>query len=76
MLVTLIKKDIARLCVNWRSLLILLAMPLCITGLVGTVFGPAARTGEMPRIKLAIVDEDVTYIVDEDVNYVDIETFE
>ena len=58
MIGTLIKKDLARLRVNWRSLLILLAMPLCITGLIGTVFGPAARNGEMPRIKLAIVNED------------------
>ncbi len=58
MLGTLIKKDLARLRVNWRGMLVLLAMPLCITGLVGTVFGPAARSGELPRIKLAIVNED------------------
>ena len=58
MLGTLIKKDLARLRVNWRNFLILLAMPMCITGLVGTAFGPAARSGDMPRIKLAIVNED------------------
>lgn len=58
MIATLIRKDLARLRVNWRGLLVLLAMPLCITGIVGTVFGPAARNGELPRIKLAIVNED------------------
>ena len=62
MIGTLIKKDLARLRVNWRNLLILLAMPLCITGLVGTVFGPAARSGEMPRIKMAIVNEDENFV--------------
>lgn len=55
---TLIKKDIARLRVNWRNMLVLLAMPLCITALVGSAFGPAARDGDVPRIKLAIVNED------------------
>lgn len=58
MLGTLIKKDLQRLRVNWRGFAILLAMPLCITGLVGSVFGPAARSGEMPRIKIAVVNED------------------
>ena len=58
MIGTLIKKDMARLRVNWPGLLVLLAMPLCITGMVGTVFGPAAQSGKMPRIKLAVVNED------------------
>lgn len=58
MIWALIQKDLRRLRVNWHSTVILLAMPLCITGLVGAVFGPAARNNEMPRIKLAVVDED------------------
>ena len=48
MLVTLIKKDLRRLRANWIGLVILLAMPICITGLVGGTFGRAARSGELP----------------------------
>ena len=43
---------------NWMGFVILLAMPMCITALVGTVFGPSARNNEVPRIKIAYVNED------------------
>ena len=58
MIWTLVQKDIVRLRRNWITVVILLAVPLGITGLIGVTFGPAAREGEMPRIKLAMVDED------------------
>ncbi|TWT82537.1 ABC-2 family transporter protein [Planctomycetes bacterium CA13] len=62
MLATLLKKDLRRLRSNWIGFAILLAMPIGITALVGSVFGPSARSGEMPRIKLAIVNEDESLI--------------
>lgn len=58
MLLSLLSKDIRRLRANWTSFVVLLAMPLCITALVGTVFGPSSRNDEVPRIKLAVVNED------------------
>ncbi|TWU31344.1 ABC-2 family transporter protein [Novipirellula artificiosorum] len=58
MLGTLLRKDLRRLRSNWVGFAILLAMPIGITALVGSVFGPSARNGEMPRIQLAIVNED------------------
>lgn len=55
---TLVGKDLQRLRVNWTGFAVLLAMPLCITALVGTVFGPSSRADSVPRIRMAVVDED------------------
>lgn len=54
----ILAKDLRRLRSNWVGFLVLLAMPLGITALVGFVFGPRSGGNEVPRIKLAIVDED------------------
>ncbi|MEM9644736.1 MAG: ABC transporter permease [Planctomycetota bacterium] len=64
MIGTLILKDLRRLRANWVGFVILMAMPMCITGLVGTVFGPSARNEEFPKIKLALVNEDENVIGD------------
>ena len=58
MIGTLLWKDLCRFRRNWVSVVILLALPLSITAIVGLTFGPAAQRGELPRIKLAVVDED------------------
>lgn len=58
MLWNLLIKDLNRAWRNpWRYLLNL-ALPLCITALIGLAFGPSSRGGGMGRIKMAIVDED------------------
>ena len=58
MIWTLVAKDLLRLRRNWISVAIMLAVPLALTGLIGVTFGPSARDGDMPRIKIAVVDED------------------
>ena len=62
MIGTLVRKDLRRLRVNWRGFLILLALPLGMTALLGAVFGPRARSGGVPRIKVAVVDEDENFL--------------
>ncbi|HKS37607.1 MAG TPA: ABC transporter permease [Verrucomicrobiae bacterium] len=58
MLWNLLIKDLHRARRNpWPNLLNL-ALPLCITGLIGLVFGPSSKGGGMGQIKLAVVDED------------------
>lgn len=52
------RKDFLRARRNYWGFLISLAMPLFITGLIGSVFGPSSKGGGIPRIKAAIVDED------------------
>lgn len=58
MIWTLVAKDMLRFRRNWVTVAIMLAVPLALTGLIGITFGPSARDGEMPRIKVALVDED------------------
>ena len=43
---TLVQKDIVRFRRNWITVLILLAVPLGITGLIGVTFGPTVRDGD------------------------------
>jgi ABC-type multidrug transport system permease subunit len=58
MLWNLLIKDLNRARRNPWPYLINLALPLCITGLVGLAFGPSSKGGGMGQIKLAVVDED------------------
>src|SRR6185369_13695997 len=58
MLWTLLIKDLRRARHNPWPYLINLALPLCITALIGLVFGPSTKGGGLGQIKLAVVDED------------------
>src|SRR5256885_12210046 len=58
MLWTLLIKDLRRAWHNPWPYLINLALPLCITALIGLVFGPSSKGGGLGQIKLAVVDED------------------
>src|SRR5436190_907260 len=58
MLWTLLIKDLRRAWHNPWPYLINLALPLCITALIGLVFGPSSKDGGLGQIKLAVVDED------------------
>ena len=53
----LLAKDLRRAWRNPIPWLINLALPLCITGLIGLVFGGKPDTG-LGRIRFAVVDED------------------
>src|SRR5213596_3309538 len=58
MLWTLLIKDLSRARHNPWPYLINLALPLCITALIGLVFGPSSKGGGLGQIMLAVVDED------------------
>src|SRR5207302_10869388 len=58
MLWTLLIKDLKRARHNPWPYLLNLALPLCITALIGLVFGPSSKGGGLGQIKLAVVDED------------------
>ncbi len=58
MLRVLLAKDLRRAWRNPLPWLINLALPLCITALVGLAFGNSSDTGALGRIRFAIVDED------------------
>jgi ABC-2 type transport system permease protein len=58
MLRTLLIKDLTRAWRNPWPYLINLALPLCITALIGLVFGSSSKGGGLGQIKLAVVDED------------------
>src|SRR2546427_10115175 len=58
MLWTLLIKDLKRARHNPWPYLLNLALPLCITALVGLVFGPSSKGGGLGQIKLAVVDDD------------------
>jgi len=58
MLWELLVKDLKRARHNPWPYIINLALPLCITALIGLVFGPASKGGSLGQIKLAIVDQD------------------
>lgn len=57
MLRALLAKDLRRAWRNPIPWLINLALPLCITGLIGLIFGGHSDTG-LGRIRFAVVDED------------------
>jgi len=58
MLWTLLIKDLRRARHNPWPYLLNLALPLCISALIGLVFGPSSKGGGLGQIKLAVVDED------------------
>ena len=58
MLWTLLVKDLRRARHNPWPYLINLALPLCITALIGLVFGPSTKGGGLGPIKVAVVDDD------------------
>src|ERR1041385_3170271 len=58
MLRVLLAKDLRRAWRNPLPLLINLALPLCITALIGFVFGGKPEANALGRVRLAIVDED------------------
>src|SRR2546425_12423735 len=58
MLWTLLIKDLSRARHNPWPYLINLALPLCITALIGLVFGPSTKGGGLGTIKFAVVDDD------------------
>src|SRR5256885_397382 len=58
MLWDLLIKDLRRARHNPWPYVINLALPLCITGLIGLVFGPSSKGGGIGQIKLAVVDQD------------------
>lgn len=62
MLWLLIKKDLQRLRRNPWPWLINLALPLVITAAVGIVFGTGGKTPALAKIKVAIVDEDGSFL--------------
>lgn len=58
MLRVLLAKDLRRAWRNPLPWLINLALPLCITGLIGLAFGGKSDSGALGRIRFAVVDED------------------
>src|ERR1041384_4422282 len=58
MLWQLLIKDLKRARHNPWPYVINLALPLCITALIGLVFGPSSKGGGIGQIKLAVVDQD------------------
>src|SRR3954469_4257779 len=58
MLRLLLAKDLLRAWRNPLPWLINLALPLCITALVGLAFGGKSDSGALGRIRFAVVDED------------------
>jgi ABC-type multidrug transport system permease subunit len=58
MLWNLLWKDLLRARRNPWPYVINLALPLCITAIIGLVFGGASKEGNLGRIKIAIVDHD------------------
>ena len=60
----LLRKDLRRAWRNPLPYLIQLAIPLCITGVIGLAFGPKEGGQMVAAIKVAIVDEDDTVLSD------------
>jgi len=57
-LAVLLWKDLRRALRNPLGWLILLAVPMVITALIGLSFGGSSQTGGLGRIRFALVDED------------------
>lgn len=64
MLRVLLAKDLRRARRNPLPLLINLLIPLCVTALIGLVFGGHSDSGALGRIRFAVVDEDQTVLTD------------
>jgi len=64
MLRTLLAKDLRRAWRNPLPWLINLLVPLCITALIGLVFGSGSDGGALGRIRFAVVDEDKSALSD------------
>lgn len=64
MLRVLLAKDLRRARRNPLPLLINLLIPLCVTALIGLVFGGRSDSGALGRIRFAVVDEDRTVLSD------------
>lgn len=64
MLRILLAKDLRRARRNPLPWLINLLVPLCITALIGLVFGGKSDSGALGRIRFAVVDEDKTVLSD------------
>lgn len=62
MFLDLLIKDARRVCRNPWPILIFLAIPMCLTGLIGAAFGPKSQSSGLGQIKLAVVDEDDSVI--------------
>ncbi|MBE0543793.1 MAG: ABC transporter permease [Verrucomicrobia bacterium] len=60
----LLAKDLRRTWRNPLPVLINLALPLCVAGLVGLAFGGKSDGGALGRIRFALVDEDKTILSD------------
>jgi ABC-type polysaccharide/polyol phosphate export permease len=60
----LLSKDLRRAWRNPLPYLIQLAIPLCITGVIGLAFGPKEGGQPVAAIKVAVVDEDDTPLSD------------
>jgi ABC-type multidrug transport system permease subunit len=58
MMRVLLAKDLRRACRNPLPWLINVALPLCITALIGLAFGGRSDSGALGRIRFAVVDED------------------
>jgi ABC-2 type transport system permease protein len=58
MLSTLLAKDLRRAWRNPWPYIINLALPICITALIGLAMGGCSKTQSLARIKVAVVDED------------------
>lgn len=58
LLTLLLQKDLRRARRNPWPYIIFLALPLCITALIGLAFGRSSSGGGLARIRMAIVDED------------------
>lgn len=64
MLRVLLAKDLRRARRNPLPLLINLLIPLCVTALIGLVFGGRSDSDALGRIRFAVVDEDQTALSD------------
>jgi hypothetical protein len=64
MLRVLLAKDLRRAWRNPLPWLINLAVPLCITALIGLAFGGKSDSGALGRIRFGVVDEDKTLLTD------------
>jgi len=64
MLRVLLAKDLRRAWRNPVPLLINLLVPLCLTAMIGLVFGGKSDNGALGRIRFAVVDEDKTVLSD------------
>lgn len=62
MFADLLIKDAKRMRQNPWPILIFLAIPLCLTALIGVAFGPNSESSGLGQIKLAVVDEDGDFV--------------